>query len=125
MDTTDLLLTDDKLSQLTAALSNLDSSGDPLQTCINEAVAEVARLTAGYTIDAACLTSWQRALALHKAYGLCGPVPADVVKLYEEARTELIAIARGERPNLPKADTSTSTGKGSWGSAQNIFSQDA
>lgn len=117
MTPTDLLLTDERSGQLTAALANVGVE-DPLQMCIDEAEAEVARYTTGYTLEEASVASLVRDLALGKAYALCGPMPADIKTRYDNARDELIAISKGERPNLAPADTS---GTGSWGSRDKIL----
>jgi len=107
----DLLLTADKLAQLTNALASLGQA-DPLQTCITEATADVARFTASYTLEAAATNGFIRALALYRAYALAGTgVPPEVQKNYDESKAELVAISEGKRKNLP----STSTVTGNYG----------
>lgn len=116
-----LLLTERKLTQLTAALANTDIP-DPMATCIAEATADVARLTAGFILDDASINGFIRALALFKAYSLCGPVPDDVNKQYDNAMKELNSIARGERPNLPRVPEAGggTQSSGGWGSETKI-----
>lgn len=116
-----LLLTEKKLTQLTAALANTGVD-DPLATCIAEATADVARLTAGFILDEASTNGFIRALALFKAYSLCGSVPDDVDKQYDNAMKELNSIARGERPNLPRVPEAGggTQSTGGWGSQDKI-----
>lgn len=113
----DLLLDAAKLAQLTKALANTGVA-DPLQSCVNEAIAEVDRATSGYVIADAAKFGWIRALALFKAYSLAGPVPADVQKQYDGAMKQLEAIAKGDVKNLPVEPSSSSSnaGSGKWGS---------
>jgi hypothetical protein len=118
-----LLLTDDKKAQLTAALSNGDVA-DPLGTCIAEASSDVARLTAGFVLDDNSINGFTRALALFKAYSLCGPVPDDIQKQYDDAIKELNSIARGDRLNIPRvpapATPQNTSATGSYGGAKRI-----
>jgi hypothetical protein len=111
----DLLLGDDKLTELKAALSTVGVDA-PLQVCIDEAMAEVTRLTAGFVLEEASLDRFIRALALQQAYTLAGPVPVEVQKLYDDVVAELTAIARGDRPNLPVAETDPAQPSAAWGS---------
>lgn len=104
----DLLLTPDKSAQLTKALSGLNVA-DPLQYFCDEAAAEVARMTTGYLLDDLSVRGLTRAIALFKIYSFVAPVPADIQKDYDGASKELEAIAKGERPNLPKQQTPTSS----------------
>jgi len=116
----DLLLTAGKLSDLDAALS-ATGIDEPLEYCIEEAIADVGRFTSGYLIDDVSVRGWVRALALHKAYSLAESVPADIQKLYDEAMAELKAIAAGERPNLTRMDADDAeVDSCSWGSADKI-----
>lgn len=117
-----LMLTDNRREQLTAALANTDLD-DPLATCIAEAEADVARFTAGYTIDQSSLDGWIRALALWKAFVVAElGVPEDIQKAYDEAIAELKDIALGKRPNLPRTDDAedNNTSTGNWGSDTKI-----
>jgi len=116
--TPDLLLTAKKLAQLKEALGNQTS----LDTICAEAEAEVNRLLAGYTVEEAVRKSFIRALALHQAYGLVGPIPDAVQKLYDRAQAELAAIAEGRRPNTPRSDDPRITGAvvGNWGAHDKI-----
>lgn len=100
----DLLLSADKVTQLTKALSNMNVA-DPLQYLCDEASADVARLTTGYVLDDNSVRGFIRALALYRIYGYAGPVPLDVQKAYDAASAELQAIASGRRPNLPRVNT--------------------
>ena len=115
-----LLLTVTKQAQLEAALAN-PGEDEPLERCCAEAEADVARYTSGYVIAQASLDGWIRALALFKAYGLVGPVPADVQQQHDAARRELEAIAAGQRPNLERleseAEPDITPSTGHWGSA--------
>lgn len=116
-----LLLTEKKLTQLTTALANTDIV-DPLATCIAEATADVARLTAGFILDEDSINGFIRSLALYKACGLVGSVPDDVDKQYDNAMKELNSIARGERPNLPRVPEAGggTQSTGGWGSQEKI-----
>jgi len=119
MTTDQLLLSTDRAAQLTAALSNLGVS-DPLGTCLAEALADVARFTAGYVIAEDSANGWTRALALYKAFGLVGPVPQDIKLQYDEALKELTAIAKGDRPNLERTEDGTRPTAGAWGSEDKL-----
>lgn len=113
-----LLFTATKQAQLTAALANTGVE-DPLQLCCEEAEADVARLTTGYTIAQESLDGWIRAVALWKAYTLAETgVPDAVQKSYDAAMAELRDIAAGKRPNLPRTDAEEdpSSSVGTWGS---------
>ena len=115
----DLLLDAAKMAQLTRALSNLNVA-DPLQYLCDEAGADVARRTAGYVLDALSLRNFNRSLALYRAYSNAGPVPPDVQKNYDAADKELEAIAKGERPNLPRKTDGAAAPTGKWGSKTNV-----
>jgi len=67
-----LLLSADKVAQLTKALATL-SVADPLQYVCDEAAAIVARMTAGYVIDDVSERGWIRSIAVYNAYtyGMC------------------------------------------------------
>ena len=104
----DLLLSPDKSAQLTKALSGLNVA-DPLQYLCDEAAAEVARMTTGYVLDDLSVRSLTRAVALFRIYSFAAPVPVDVQKDYDGATKELEAIAKGERPNLPKQQSGNSS----------------
>lgn len=121
MTVTDLLLTDDRQEQLTAALANTGIA-EPLVLCLTEAAADVARFTAGYVIAQSSLNGWTRALALWKAFTLAElGVPEDVQKAYEAAMDELTAIAKGERPNIPQTPVTTPPASaGAWGSRDKL-----
>ena len=117
-----LLLTDERKTQLTAALANTGQS-DPLGQCITEATADVARYTAGYVIEEAASDGWTRAIALWKAFTVAElAVPDDIKAAYDEAMKELIAISKGERPNLPRVDDGEeqASSTGAWGSEAKI-----
>lgn len=112
----DLQLSADKVAQFTAALATGDVA-DPLQQLCDEAAADVARLTAGYTLDNLSISNFIRAIAVWKAYSNSNtPVPDDVTTNYKAVNSELQSIARGERPNLPKvADAALSSRAGAIG----------
>jgi len=112
-----LLLTESKRTELTRALANTGQA-QPLEACIAEAVADVARLTTGYIIDPTSQNSWTRILALFKAYSLAGNVPPDIQTQYNNAMNELNSIARGDRKNLPRVPDANndSPSTGGWGS---------
>lgn len=118
-----LLLTDDRKTQLIAALANTGED-EPLERCIAEAEADVARYTAGFTIAQSSLDGWARIIALWKAYLLAElGVPEDIALAYKDAKEELTAIAEGKRPNLPRptdADTPAPS-TGNWGSREKII----
>jgi hypothetical protein len=97
LQVSDLKLSADKLAQFA---DSLGAGG--LQDICDGAAADVARLTAGYALDATSLINFGRAITLFRAYGLVGPVPQDIEKEYTNAWNELQSIARGDRPNLPK-----------------------
>jgi hypothetical protein len=100
--TGNLQLSADKVAQFTAALATTEVA-DPLQQLCDEAAADVARLSAGYILDATSISNFIRALAVYNAYVNAGtPAPEDVATRYKSAWTELQSIARGDRPNLPK-----------------------
>ncbi len=88
--------------QLINALGAPADGSDPLQNLCDAAAADVLRLTTGYVLDPASLTNFTRAVALYRAYGSIGPVPPDTKTIYDDAWSELSAIAEGKRPNLPK-----------------------
>ncbi len=117
----DLLLSPDKAAQLTKALATIGVA-DPLQYLCDEAAADVARLTTGYVISEESTRSFIRALALFRAYAKAGPVPADVKLDYDSAVAELMAIAKGERPNLERtpAAEGEEPATGNWGSITKI-----
>jgi len=119
MTLSELLLTATRQSQLTAALANLGVPA-PLETCIAEAEADVTRYATGYTLAGAARNGFVRALALFKAFSLCGPVPADIQRQYDEAIAELKAIAAGQRPNLEQTAAAPSS-RGSWGSREKVL----
>lgn len=114
--TNDLLLSADRSAQLTKALANLGVA-DPLLYICEEAAADVARMTTGYVLDEASMRNFVRSLALFRIYAKAGPVPEDVQRDYDSALKELEAIAKGERPNLPKVPVEgQATIVGKWGS---------
>ena len=120
MTPSQLLLTDDRQSQLTTALANTGIP-DPLAQCISEAEADVARYTAGYVIAQESRDGWTRAIALWKAYTAAElGVPDDIQKSYEATIEELKDIAQGKRPNLPRPDITPAPGQGAWGSRRRI-----
>src|ERR1019366_7485805 len=93
---TDLKLSADKLAQFANALGDSGGQNAALQGLCDEAAADVARLTAGYVLDPTSITNFGRSLVLFRAYGLAGPVPADIEKEYTNAMTELQSIAKGQ-----------------------------
>lgn len=120
-----LLLTDDRKTQLIAALENTGED-EPLERCIAEAEADVARLTAGYTIAQSSLDGWARVIALYKAFLAAElGIPEDIATAYKDVKEELTAIAEGKRPNLPREEdddeTTPSPSTGSWGSKDKII----
>jgi hypothetical protein len=113
----DLLLTEERKTQLTAALANLGVP-DPLAKVIAESVSEVARLTRGYELDEITTHGWVRVLTLERAYLAAElGVPEDIANAAKAARDELGAIAAGRRPNLPlaAAPSSPTPGSGAYG----------
>jgi hypothetical protein len=113
-----LQLSADKVAQFTAALATTEVA-DPLQQLCDEAAADVARLTAGYILDATSISNFIRALAVYNAYLNSGtPSPEDVSTRFKSVWNELQSIARGDRPNLPKvADAALASRAGAAGSA--------
>jgi hypothetical protein len=99
----------DKLAQVATALGDTGGVNAALQGICDGAAADVARLTSGYVLDDASVTNFGRAITLFRMYGQIGTVPADVEKNYDDAWKELQSIAKGERPNLPKATVSAQT----------------
>lgn len=91
----DLLLTEEKLQLLTAALANLGQA-DPLGTAIAEAESTVARYTAGYDLGEDDRKTLVRRVALFNAYALAGPVPDEISKAYDKAMDELRDIRDGK-----------------------------
>jgi len=122
--TSDLLLSQDKAAQLTKALSVLGVH-DPLQYLCDEAAADVARYITGYVLEENQVRGFVRSLALFAAYSLANvPVPKDVQTSYDGAIKELEAIAKGERPNLPRVQSPSAGGSasvGGWGSRERIL----
>lgn len=86
--TPDLLLTDEKLALLTAALANTGQT-DPLGTAIAEGESTVARYIAGYDLGEDDRKSLIRRIALLNAYTLAGPVPDEISKAGNKAMEEL------------------------------------
>ena len=100
--TEQLLLPPGKVAQLEKALTTLEVD-DPLQLLCTEAAADVARMTAGYVLDEVSQRTFIRSLVLFRAYSAAGTgVPPQIQTDYDAAMKELEAIAKGERPNLPK-----------------------
>jgi hypothetical protein len=121
LSVSDLNLPADKLSQMATALGDTGGANAALQGICNGAAADVARLTAGYVIDATSQTNFGRAIALFRAYGQVGPIPPDVEKNYDAAWNELTDIAQGKRPNLPKvADPNQASIAGRWGGGHRL-----
>jgi hypothetical protein len=120
-DKDQLLLSADKVSQLTKGLATL-SVTDPLQFLCDEALADVARLTAGYVLTDVQQQGFIRALAVFRAYTYANvPPPKSVQDAYDYAQKELDAIAKGERRNLPKTtDTALQPSSGQGGSQTRI-----
>ena len=113
---TDLNLPADKLAQIAAALGDTGGANAALQTVCDGAAADIARLTAGYVLDAASVLNFGRSIAIYRVLGQIGTVPADVQKNYDDAWAELQSIAKGQRPNLPKvSDPAQNTLAGGWG----------
>ena len=102
LQVTDLNLPADKLAEIATALGDTGNTNALLQTYCDAAAADVARLAAGYILDASSITNMGRAIALYNVYGQIGPVPPDIEKSYDNYWKELQSISRGERPNLPK-----------------------
>jgi hypothetical protein len=118
----DLLLTEERKTQLTAALANLGVA-DPLGKIVGEASADVARLTRGYVIEESSVNGWIRVLALERAYLVAElGVPEDMATAADAAREELAAIASGRRPNLQlaAAPSTAPVSSGSWGSSPKV-----
>lgn len=118
----DLLLTEERKTQLTAALANLGVA-DPLGKIVGEASADVVRLTRGYVIEEASVNGWIRVLALERAYLVAElGVPEDMATAADAAREELAAIASGRRPNLQLASAppTAPVSSGSWGSNSKV-----
>lgn len=118
----DLTLPADKLAQIEKSLGGnpADQTYAKLQDVCDDAAASVARLTLGYVIDSSSLEEFTRSIALYRAFSYIGTVPKDIQDNYKAAWDELQSIAKGERPNIPKVDSSLSGRAGSWGSGQAI-----
>jgi hypothetical protein len=117
----DLQLTPDKLAQFATALGDAGNANAGMLTLCAQADADVARLTAGYLLDATSLTNFSRTIVLFRAYGFAGPVPEDIDKQYTAVMNELQSIARGDRPNLPKVtDVNLQSRAGAAGSARRV-----
>jgi len=113
----DLLLTDEKLALLTAALANTGQT-DPLSTAIAEAESTVARYTAGFDLGEDDRKALVRRIALFNAYALAGPVPDEISKAYDKAMDELRDIRDGKF--LQSAQDTTGSGRGKSGSNPKI-----
>lgn len=114
----DLLLSPAKQAELTAALANAGVVA-PLQYFCDEAAAAVARFTTGYTVDALSLRGLIRSVALFDIYAKANvPAPLDTKDSYDNAMKELEAIAKGERPNLPKTAAAALGSKAGTGSSK-------
>lgn len=92
-----LLLTTARQAQLTTALANAGVTA-PLDTIIAEAEARVDMDLAGLTVAEALRNSVVRAFSLHMAYGLCGPVPKDILSLFEDAVKLLERVRQRSAP---------------------------
>ena len=106
----DLLLTDEKLALLTAALANTGQS-DPMGTAIAEAESTVARYTAGFDLGEDDRKALVRRVALFNAYALAGPVPDEISKAYDKALDELRDIRDGKFVQSAQTNTGASQGK--------------
>ncbi len=128
-DASKLLLTAERLAQLTAALQPATIPGDPdatppvpdvtvdpIATVIAETEARIDGQIGGLAVDATVRDSLIRAFALHTAYALCGPVPKDIQGLYDDAKAELASLLESASP----AEASTVPRSGAWGSATKI-----
>ena len=113
----DLLLTEEKLSLLTAALANTGQS-DPLGTAIAEAESTVARHTAGFALGDSDSKSLVRRIALRNAYAIAGPVPPEIQSGYDDAMKDLRDIRDGKFARSSEVDTGA--GGGNWGADDKI-----
>jgi hypothetical protein len=121
MSPQDLLLQENELNQLTAALAN-SGVDTPLETVIAEADQKVTDYTSAFQISDARRARLTRALAIWEAYHLVGVIPANHQEAYEAAMRELEAIRDGKF-QLPPADDppATPAGAGAWGSKCRII----
>ena len=111
----------DKLAQFAAVFGDTGGQNAALQTYCTAADADVARMTAGYVLDPNSVIQMGKSLALYRAYADTGSVPPEVKTNYDDAWAELQAIAKGQRPNLPKqADPALQSRAGAAGSARRI-----
>lgn len=106
----DLLLTEEKLAQLTAALANTGQT-DPLGTAIAEAESTVARYTAGYDLGEDDRKSLIRRVALFGAYAFAGPVPDEISRAYDKAMEELRDIRDGKFAQSAQTQSGASQAK--------------
>jgi hypothetical protein len=106
----DLLLTEEKLALLTAALANTGQV-DPMGTAIAEAESTVARYTAGFDLGEDDRKALVRRVALFNAYALAGPVPDEIGKAYDKAMDELRDIRDGKFVQSAQDKTGSSQGK--------------
>lgn len=120
ISTTDLLLPDTELAQLTEALSNVGQD-NPLGTCISEAEALVDDYCAQFTVATARKTPWIRAVAIWKAYRLVGVIPDAHQKAYDAAMRELEAVRDGKFGYPVSSSPPTAAAGGEWGSDDTIF----
>lgn len=115
---TDLLVKQDELDGITAALANATIT-DPIASAIAQAQAQLEVYTGRYVVP----DNWQkklvRALALHDLYAQIGQIPPQRQAAYDAALKELEAIRDGKFPTLEEAEPAPgtlSTADGSYGS---------
>jgi hypothetical protein len=92
----ELLLTEERAAELTAALTNLGVT-TPLETIIEEVEARLELMLGSFTVNSVILRQITRAFTLHHAYGLVGAVPKDIQKLYDEA-VKLVTMVQTDAP---------------------------
>jgi hypothetical protein len=115
----DLAQTAELKAQLTAALHDIGLQ-HPVDQILIEAHADVTDMVRGYEIAVDRMRKWVRIYALHHAYALAGAIPKPIADAYTEIKTELEAIAKGERKNLLPDDTTDTAKVGTWGSEDKI-----
>ncbi len=121
----DLLIHQDRLDQITAALANPEHP-DPIGEVIAEEIGAVEDHTARYELSEGRSRRLVRALVLFKLYasGSLGGMPEEIRTSYQAALAELNAIKAGEFKDLPlKVPTPpeiSAAASACWGSGERV-----
>ncbi len=121
----DLLLSDSELAQITDALENTGEN-DPIARVLAECEAVVADYTARFELTEARRLRLVRGLAPAELYRLAsGTVPEHHEKMREATMRELEGIRDGKFPDLAPAQTQpTPAARAKWGSRTRLRSRE-